>query len=265
MRRLLANWFRLKHFREGSNRVYQPFVLLAHPRTGSNWLCSLLASQPEVVCFLELFNLNDIWIGNIKPMPSRRFELFLRNQFTELFLQKCVFRGFDPAVKAVGFKLQLLQSSMNPRIRKFLAKQPSMRILWLERANRLSSYVSLQKARATQQYVLRGPKTVRKEVKIQINIEDLLKFLEEQERLDEDHQAFFKNHEQLVVNYEDLESDPQETVQRIYEWLGLGQERRQFESNLRRQEVNPLPLAIKNYDEVSARLRGTRWEHYLPA
>jgi LPS sulfotransferase NodH len=32
------------------------FVILAAPRTGSNWLCSLLNSHPDVLCHHELFN-----------------------------------------------------------------------------------------------------------------------------------------------------------------------------------------------------------------
>src|SRR5580693_4511868 len=32
------------------------FVILAAPRTGSNWLCSLLNSHPEILCHHEVFN-----------------------------------------------------------------------------------------------------------------------------------------------------------------------------------------------------------------
>jgi hypothetical protein len=32
------------------------FVIFAVPRTGSNWLCSLLNSHPEIICHHEIFN-----------------------------------------------------------------------------------------------------------------------------------------------------------------------------------------------------------------
>jgi hypothetical protein len=39
-----------------------PFVIIAAPRTGSNWLCSQLRAQPDIWCHGEVFHPKRVWI-----------------------------------------------------------------------------------------------------------------------------------------------------------------------------------------------------------
>ena len=38
------------------------FVIIAAPRTGSNWLCSQLRTQPDIWCHGEVFHPKRVWI-----------------------------------------------------------------------------------------------------------------------------------------------------------------------------------------------------------
>jgi LPS sulfotransferase NodH len=65
------------------------FVILAAPRTGSNWLCSLLNSHPGILCHHEVFNPNGIFyaldfrdgafdLGTIEERNRRPLEFLSR-------------------------------------------------------------------------------------------------------------------------------------------------------------------------------------------
>lgn len=114
------------------------FVIFASPRCGSNWLCSLLDSHPDIMCHHELFNPDGIHLsrtlrlkgdvlGGLAARQKAPLELLARAWSTT----KCY--------RAVGFKLNLGQSET---VFNHVISDPGIRKIILSRNNRIRSYVS---------------------------------------------------------------------------------------------------------------------------
>jgi LPS sulfotransferase NodH len=67
----------------------------------------------------------------------------------------------------------------------------------------------------------------------------------------------FASHAMIDITYESLVSDPQSSVKRINEALGLSQHIPVTE--LRKQNPEPLSDLIENFEELKASFRGTKW------
>jgi len=114
------------------------FVILATPRCGSNWLCSLLDSHPDILCHHELFNPEGIHLS--RSLPSRRDipgEMETRDAAPLAFLARAWNESFGQA--AVGFKLNLGQSEL---VFDQVIDDPGVRKIILSRRNRIRSHVS---------------------------------------------------------------------------------------------------------------------------
>jgi len=114
------------------------FVILASPRCGSNWLCSLLDSHPEVLCHHELFNPDGIHLsrslrskgeilGGVDAREKAPLELLARAWRASL------------GHKAVGFKLNLGQPEF---VFSEVIQDPDTRKIILSRRNRIRSFLS---------------------------------------------------------------------------------------------------------------------------
>ncbi len=126
------------------------FVILNAPRTGSNYLCTLLDSHPEVLCHHEIFNPHVV--GVARHLQNTSFRLGTREE-----------REGDPVEflgrvwertegrRAVGFKLCWKQ---NEAIFDAVLTDPGIRKIVLKRKNRIKSYVSLLLARQTGEWVV---------------------------------------------------------------------------------------------------------------
>ena len=114
------------------------FVILATPRCGSNWLCSLLDSHPEILCHHELFNPEGIHLA----LSQRQGDLNLGDtRQRDLAPLKLLARAWqeDLGHKAVGFKLNRGQSAL---IQSKVLRDPGIRKIVIRRENRIRSYVS---------------------------------------------------------------------------------------------------------------------------
>jgi LPS sulfotransferase NodH len=124
------------------------FVILAAPRTGSNLLCTLLNSHPEVLCHHEIFNPNGIFFA----LQYRDGSLDLgtldeRDRDPFRFLQR-VWEHAQGA-SCVGFKMTRGQ---NVDIMQAMIEDPAVRKILLYRRNRLKTFVSEQLARQTDRW-----------------------------------------------------------------------------------------------------------------
>jgi hypothetical protein len=109
--------------------MVQRFVIIAAPRTGSNLLCTLLQSHPDVLCHHEIFNPAGIFTA----LPLRK-STFSLGSMTERdadplsFLARIWENSLDH--KQVGFKMTHWQQKQvlddvcaNPDIRKIILKR----------------------------------------------------------------------------------------------------------------------------------------------
>ena len=124
------------------------FVILAAPRTGSNLLCTLLNSHPEVLCHHELFNPNGIFYAleyrdgslDLGSMEARDREPFA-------FLQRVW--DHPQGASCVGFKMTRGQ---NRDIMQNVIEDPGVLKILLYRRNRLKTFISEQLARQTDRW-----------------------------------------------------------------------------------------------------------------
>lgn len=114
------------------------FVILASPRCGSNWLCSLLDSHPDILCHHELFNPDGIHLSRSLRHEGDVLGGIEDRQTAPL---KLLDRAWSNASghRAVGFKLNLGQSEA---VFTHVISDPGIRKIILSRDNRIRSYVS---------------------------------------------------------------------------------------------------------------------------
>jgi LPS sulfotransferase NodH len=236
------------------------FVIFAAPRTGSNWLCTLLDSHPAVLCHHEIFNPEGI-----------HYSVSLRSG--ELDLGTVEARDRDPASilerlwkasfghRWVGFKLNRDQSA---RAFALVLADPQIRKIVMRRRHRIRTFLSEHVALATGEWesyawsnvsersapVNVDPDALRAQV---ARNEDYFKGLEE--RLRETDQAY------LEVTYEAL-TDVDEQA-RILSFFDLEMPGGGLRGATRKQGTRSLRDAIANFDQLARQLAGTELEAEL--
>jgi len=126
------------------------FVILNAPRTGSNYLCTLLNSHPEILCHHEIFNPHVV--GVARHLQNSGFHMGTveeRERDPIEFLGR-VWRQ-NEGRHSVGFKLCWKQ---NEAIFYAVLADPWIRKIVLKRRNRIKSFVSLLLARQTGEWVI---------------------------------------------------------------------------------------------------------------
>ena len=126
------------------------FVILNATRTGSNFLCTVLNSHPDILCHHEIFNPHVIGVArHLQGSDFRLGTMEERESDPVDFLDR-VWRT-DLGRSAVGFKMCLWQHE--PAYRAVLP-DTSVRKILLKRRNRVKSFVSLLLARQTGEWVV---------------------------------------------------------------------------------------------------------------
>ncbi|MFZ6756147.1 sulfotransferase [Undibacterium sp. Ji50W] len=115
------------------------FVILAAPRSGSNMLCSMLDSHPDILCHHELFNPTGIFYA--LPLRDSDFQLARnmqeRDQDPLRFLAKVWQQHASKS--CIGFKMTYQQ---NLAAFNSVLVAPEIKKIVLRRKNTVKSYVS---------------------------------------------------------------------------------------------------------------------------
>jgi LPS sulfotransferase NodH len=234
------------------------FVILAAPRSGSNLLCTLLNSHPEVLCHHEVFNPAGIFyaldhrdgsidLGTIEAR-DRAPAAFLERLWTERLGHSCV-----------GFKMTRGQ---HQEVVALVVHDPGIRKIVLRRGNRVKTYVSTLIAEQLGQWeVYRATDLIEPRPRVTLDLSDLKKHIAE-------NQAYFTEIENT------LQSTGQRSLQIAYEDLGnrveharlldfLGVTCRSLPLKARSVKQNPADLRslVANFDEAVAALK----DEYLVA
>jgi LPS sulfotransferase NodH len=133
--------------RPGMNelRSVARFTVLAAARTGSNLLCGLLNSHPEILCHHGLFHEGAIHYAIDCREASLNFGTHPeRDKDPAAFLDR-VWRN-NLGMRAVGFKLHRDQHEAAMRL---VTQDPGIRKILLYRRNRIKTYVSVLIAEQT--------------------------------------------------------------------------------------------------------------------
>lgn len=188
------------------------FVVIAHPRSGSSFLCSkLLNKHDEIFCYSELFNTGNavtkfITELGLNPNGRKDCEKFLSN-FYELAYKK-----FKKEV--IGFKL--FEDQAQSFLPFKLISDSNYKIILLKRKNILQAAVSYEIALHTNEF---HKKTDFEPFKIKAeNIDSFIsKYIK-------DHNEFKRyadenKHEIIEIEYETMFC--LETINKMYEYLGV--------------------------------------------
>lgn len=237
------------------------FVILNAPRTGSNYLCTVLNSHPDILCHHEIFNPHVVGVArHLQGTEFRIGSIEERNADPIQFLERVW--NLPMGRSLVGFKLCWRQ---NDAVYRFLLREPAIRKIVLKRRNRVRTFVSLVLARHTAEWVIYDDASQPKpRPAIQIDPQALLDMVafnndyysEIEGSLRDSGQAF------QTLYYEDVISGG--GVAKALDFLGVASG---GDGPLRGQTWKltnaPLPQIVLNFDELAAELRGTEFEPEL--
>jgi LPS sulfotransferase NodH len=236
------------------------FVILNAPRTGSNFLCTVLNSHPAILCHHEIFNPHVI--GVARHLQNGDFCLGTmeeRERDPIEFLER-VWRA-SLGRRAVGFKLCLWQHEAAYRS---VLSDPVVRKIVLKRRSRVRTFVSLLLARQTGEWVVyddRGAPAPRP--KVHVDREALLdndtlhrRYYDETERALRD-----SGQDYALLWYEDLFSTRE--IERALDFLGVEGPPALPHGQTRKLAPLSLKDVISNFDSLSEALRGSELEPEL--
>jgi LPS sulfotransferase NodH len=236
------------------------FVILAAKRSGSNLLCTLLDSHPEVLCHHEVFNPAGIF-----------YALDYRDGSLDLGTTEA--RDRDPAAflerlwrtrlgrRCIGFKFTCGQDE---RVLDIVLHDPGIRKIVLRRHNALKSYVSEKIAEQTGQWeVYRESDLVADQPKIAVDLADFRRHAEGNDRFHARIEDVLNRtgQEPLRVYYERLFHEVEHL--RWLRFLGVSDLSVPLRAASVKQNPTDLRRIISNYDELLIALRGTAREAEL--
>ncbi len=237
------------------------FVVLSAPRTGSNYLCSLLDSHPEVLCHHELFNLDGVRCA--RSCSETGFDLgtpYERDLDPVGFLHRAW--GEHDGARALGFKL----ARRHPEFvfRDVIADRGVKKIL-LRRRNRLKTYVSDLIAWEEQRWTHYGQHPDRLErISVEVDVDGLRAFADEYEAFYDRMRRSLRERDEpwLEVDYETLFLPG--VLAEILTFLGLSaSELEGLRGATPKRNADDLRAIVSNYDELVLALKGTPFEGEL--
>ncbi|MEA2764342.1 MAG: hypothetical protein QOK07_746 [Gemmatimonadaceae bacterium] len=237
------------------------FVILNAARTGSNYLCAVLNSHPEILCHHEIFNPHVV--GVARHLQVSGFQLGTieeRDREPVSFLQR-VWQT-DMGHRCIGFKLCWRQHEV--AFRTVLA-DAGVRKIVLKRRNRVKTFVSLLRARQTGEWVLYDDDaTESQNVRIHVDYPDLLSNIEFNEQYYAEIESALSQTAQtsLTLFYEDFLAEP--TLVRGLEFLGVSPlDPASLQGCTRKLAPRSLRDVVSNFEELSSALQGSPLEDEL--
>jgi LPS sulfotransferase NodH len=232
------------------------FVILAVPRTGSNLLCTLLNSHPEVLCHHELFNPGGIYYALDYRDGSLDYGGIAERDREPLdFLQR-VWRE-EKEVSSIGFKMTRGQ---NETVMRSLLEDTGVLKIVLYRRNRLKTYVSELIARQTNQWeVYAGDELSTEMPRLRVDIGSLKEHSELNQRFYEEVNETLKATQQACIEmvYENIFSRSEHV--RLLDFLGVKATQVKLVHSSIKQNDNDLSTLIENFQELELALEGSEY------
>jgi LPS sulfotransferase NodH len=284
-------------------RNYTRFIILSDARTGSNLVQDALNSHARIVCFRELFNVDDTYIDYdvIGYDGYDESDIQLRASAPSAFLGSRIFCEHAASIAAVGFKFHYNHFWFHQDLLPALTEDKDLRVVHLRRLNMLRTLVSAKIAEQTGQWLQHDVGKRRRQTLVAkltpaslaaaiahpaesfgrvrrfmrpVNSAPVSERQAVPLTVDECNAHFYRvQHE--IAHFGDLfKGHP--TVEITYEDLVadsdnvvgrietfLGVEPAPMSTTLRRQNPEPLRELITNYDELRAAFAGTEHEAFF--
>jgi LPS sulfotransferase NodH len=232
------------------------FVILAAPRTGSNLLCTLLNSHPDVLCHHELFNPNGIFYAlEYRDGSMDLGSMEARDREPLAFLQRVWEHPLGAS--CVGFKMTRGQ---NDAVMRALIGDPGVLKILLYRRNRLKTFVSEQLARQTDQWeVYARDQLVTGAPRLHIDVESFRAHCDLNERFYQDIEHALRSGRQrwIEVAYENLLTGSEHV--RLLEFLGVEATRAKLTQSSVKQNDTDLRTHIENFQELELALEDSEY------
>lgn len=225
------------------HQVDQRFAIVAHARTGSNYLMDGLKSSPDVRMYHEIFASHNRQLG-------KDYEKILST----------VFQSESKSVRIVGFKV--FYNHLTEQEWSKLMAWKDLKVIHLTRKNRLRTVISLEIAFKTGQWTRSGRSGTLQERRIKLEPSKLLRRLEQIEQGEIATRLRFCDRPVLEVVYEDMIRSPHETFTSVGAYLGV-EAMKPDKIRLKRQNPESLEQLIINYDEIETMLKNTRFAEFL--
>jgi hypothetical protein len=236
------------------------FVILAAPRTGSNLLCTLLNSHPDILCHHEVFNPQGIFVAlTHRDRPLDLGSPQQRDRDPLGFLDRVWESGRTYA--SVGFKWTRGQ---NEQVLTSVLADHAVKKIVLRRGNRVKTFVSEKIAHSIdqwevyceQQLVTRRPRVCVEPAELRSHIalneqfyDDLCSSLirTAQPHLELEYEALFSPHEQT----------------RLLRFLEVDPGRGSLKAASVKQNSTDLRDLVANFDQLARCLAGSELEAEL--
>lgn len=230
------------------------FVIFAVPRTGSNWLCSLLNSHPEILCHHEIFNPERIIYSTSCRDGQLNFGSVQQRDEDPLSVYRQIWK--HPLGHSVlGFKLNRGQNQI---IFNQVLAEPEVKKIILKRNNRVKTFVSEMIAEQTKEWES-YPWSERKQRKVAIHVDEnaLQRHIETNQRYFDQITETLENSNQpyLELSYEKLASP--EEQRRILDFLCISQLEIQLTAMTSKQNSCNLRDLVTNFEELVEFLQDT--------
>ena len=229
------------------------FVILAAPRTGSNLLCTLLNSHPEILCHHELFNPQGIFTAQGFQGPAiQQASLAARDEAPLEFLNLAW--SLDQGNRSVGFKWTRGQ---NERVLNHVLDTQEIQKIVLRRRNRVKTYVSDLIARKTNQWEVYNPRELAfPRPQVAVDAKALRQHVEQNQQFYSRLENTLKQtrQEYLELTYELLLTAGEQS--RVLDFLHPTRCRVPLTPSSVKQNPMDLRQSIANYDELLTQLSG---------
>lgn len=221
-----------KHFFHSNDNQYNKFAVVCQPRTGSNWLHTLLNSHSQIFSYGEVLR---------RAVNNKKTQTILN-------LKKLVFGPHQKQIKAVGLKI-FYEYSKNTNYKKIyqgIVDDESILIIHLVRRDVLGQYLSLLKAEKSKQWS--NSRALNRTKPVRINVDEFKLYTKEHLDLKNKISGAFKDHQVLEVSYEDLVDDLDNTLLKIQLFLQV--KPRYLFSMLQKQSISNIKEQIINWKDL---------------
>jgi LPS sulfotransferase NodH len=223
------------------------FVIFAVPRSGSNWLCSLLNSHPEILCHHEIFNPERMIYSTTYPEGHFNFGTVEERDCHPLAVYQQIWQQ-SQGYPVVGFKLNRGQNQV---IFEQVLQEKKVKKIILKRQNQVRTFVSEMIAEKTQEWEsYPWSKRSQNTPSVYVDLEKL------HQHIQTNHNYFKQITETLTTsNQSYLEStyeqifDPTEH-RRILDFLGVENSNFSLTAITSKQNTQPLQDLIVNFEEL---------------
>ena len=236
------------------------FVILAAPRTGSNMLCTLLNSHPEILCHHEIFNPEGIFYAlGLRDGSFNLGTIEERDSDPEAFLG----RAWESSCgyKCVGFKLTHRQ---NETIFYKVLMDPKVKKIILRRENRIKTFVSWLMSQKTGQWELYSqPGLTANRPKVKVDLRVLRQHIEYNHAYYSEIENYLTDSSQpfLRTVYEHLFCDEERL--RLTNFLGVSADVSRLKIESVKQNSCDLRDLVSNYSEIEKEFDGSEMETEL--